>query len=507
MNYSKKSIFGVFALAGVLMLTACFDDNKSEKVVTDYNNALITKVSFNANTNVCDGLSSYAFTIDNYGMSDPALIDSTRSLWEVDGYSSIPGIIFNADSLPSGTIADSIKVSLSYASPYKVEFFQYDKELNLQKKTNFADTQIIWFDDYAITRIQVTAQDGFTNKSYFMKVNIHKCITDSIMWNYLCKDLFDMSDVIDQRVDTIGTTLYWYSTLSDNTQQVRTADLCGDVSSWSTPSAVTSPTQIDLGTMINLKENLYAVGADHSLLTTSDGINWTVASKDFDFVNLLGIQLASKKYDEHFCGIAKQGDTYHFVRSTDGAAWCLDSLIIDEDTTSVVPADFPLSGYTRPISEESNAISGRTTSRIYISGGVKADGTLTSSTWSSDGLQWAEFEQRILQPMKRATIIQYTLDVKYPNTFWIMQTGEMENGIVNDTLYFSQDHGVSWKNLPNEYYRLGDTYKIDPFGCSSGFYNPKNYRMYFIGGKNSEGKHESNIVTGLLYNLAIKQKK
>lgn len=509
MNLFKKQItytlISAFALTS--MFTACIDDNKSETVITDFNNALITNVSLSSNSKVCYNLNSYAFTIDHLGNSDRALIDSTRSLWQVNEYSLEPGILFNPDSLPVGSIADSIKVSLSYSSPYKVEFFQYDKDLVLQKKTNFADTQIIWFDDYAVTRIQVTASNGSTNKSYFMKINVHTCSTDTIMWKYLCKELFDMNQVIDQRVDTLGTDLYWYTSLADGTQEVRTADLTGDVSQWSEAQSVTAPAQVELGSLVNLKGNLYAVGADHSLLSSNDGIAWQVASTDFAFVNLLGIQPKSKKNDEHFCAIAKQGDDYHFVRSDDGNAWTLDTLIINDDSTSLVPEGFPLYDYTRPISVEADFNSSSTTSRIYISGGMKADSTLTASTWSSDGSTWVEFNQRILPPMKRATIIRYTLDIDNPDSFWIMQTGEMKNGYVSDTLYFSQNSGVTWKKLPREYYRLGDTYRIDPFGCSSGFYNPKDYRIFFIGGKNNNGEQESNIITGQLFNLAMKKRK
>jgi len=507
MNFFRKEIISILAFASLMSVTSCLNSNDSETIVTDYSNALLTKVSLNTNSNVCAGLSDYAFTIDHYGNSDPALIDSTRSLWKVDEYSLNPGIVFNVDSLPVGSIADSIKVSLSYSSPYKVDFYQYDSELNLMNHTNFADTQIIWFDDYAITRIQITATDGVTNKSYFMKVNVHHCSTDTIVWKYLCKDLFDTKQVIDQRVDTVGTTLCWYTTLADNSQQVRTTDLLGNVTNWSDAQNISSPANIDLGTLVNLNDKLYAIGADQTLLSSTDGITWTVASSDFAFVNLLGIQLETKKYNEHFCAIAQQGSDYHFVRSTDGSTWSLDTLVVNDDTTTLVPDGFPLNGYTRPISVKANPKNGSTTSRIYITGGIKADGNLTASTWSTDGFQWVEFEQLTLKPMKRATIVRYTLDVDDPDTFWIMQTGEMDKGYVSDTLYFSQNSGVTWKKLPREFYNLGDTYWIKPFGCSSGFYNPKDYRIYFIGGKNNEGEQESNIVTGQLVDLAMKQKK
>ena len=494
------------ALALASLFSGCFNDNDSETIVTDYSNALITAVTLGANTNVCASLSSYSFTIDHLGNSDPELIEACRSLWQIDDYSLQPGIIFNCDSLPIGSVADSIKVTLTYSSPYKVKFYQYDADMNLLNITNYSDTQTIWFDDYAITRIQVTARDRLTNKSYFLKMNVRQSVTDTIMWKYLAKEMFDMSEVTDQRIDTIGTTLCWYTDMSDGTQQVRTTDLGGDVTQWSDAQTVSAPAAIDLGTLLNWKNTLYAVGGNGNLLSTTDGLTWSVASTDFTFVNLLGVQLAARKNGEYFCAIASVDDSCHFVRSDDGASWTLDTLIVNDDTTSFVPAGFPIHDYTRPISVGADLKSGSTTSRIYITGGLKADSTLTASTWSTDGTQWVEFEQRILRPMRRASIVRYTLDTDEPDSFWIMQTGEMAGGYVSDTLYFSQNSGVTWKKLMREFYRYGDTYHIAPFGCSSGFVDPKTYRIYFIGGKTSDGEQQSNIVTGQLVNLVMRKK-
>ena len=83
--------------------------------MTDYYNCIVTSFSLEDNTNVCSGLSKYSFTIDNYGLSD----DSIHALYPNDG------IIFNPDSLPAGSVADSIKLTLSYTSPYSVYFYQY----------------------------------------------------------------------------------------------------------------------------------------------------------------------------------------------------------------------------------------------------------------------------------------------------------------------------------------------------------------------------------------------
>jgi hypothetical protein len=230
-----------------------------------------------------------------------------------------------------------------------------------------------------------------------------------------------------------------------------------------------------------------------------------MASAAHKFVNLLGIQLASRRGDEHLCAIALANDTCRFLRSADGTSWQFDTLNIDGIATDALPARFPIKDYTRPISVAANPTGGSTSPRIYINGGLMADGTLTSSTWTSDGSSWVEFRQTALPAARRSTVVRYQLDIDEPGTFWIMQTGEMAGGYVSDTLYYSQNSGVTWKKLQREHYRYGDTYRIAPFGCSSGFVNPQNYRIYFIGGKNNDGEQESNIVTGQLANLAMDQ--
>ena len=493
----------------------CFDDNQSETIYTDEHNALITSVTLGNNSNVCSGLSNYTFTVDNLGQSDPELLERCHDLWDQnekysDGtnkYQNLtPGIVFNADSLPIGTIADSITVTINHSTLSALHVYQYDEELNLLNHTNFKDTQVVWFDDYAVTRLELTAQDGYTRKNYFMKVNVAKVSGDTIKWHYLAKGLYDMAEVTDQTVDTLGETLYWFTTLSDGSNQVRTAPLMSNLTSWSEAETVSAPSTLNLSTLLAWRNQFYAVG-DGALLTSTDGKTWTVASSAQTFVSLLGIQLATQKDSEHLSAIIDQEGAKHFSRSEDGKTWTLDEMMTDGVRSSVVPAEFPIKDFSRPISVAANQKGGNSSSRIYISGGTLADGSLTSSTWSCDGRQWAEFPQIYLAPQKRGTIVRYTLDSDYPDSFWIMQTGEMANGAVSDTLYFSENRGVSWKRLSLEYLRYGDTAPLAPFGCSSAILQPKTYSIYFIGGKDKEGNQQSNIVTGQLPKLAMKKKR
>lgn len=515
MNLRKNEISHLLLAAVVTagVCTGCWDDNESETVVNDYHNALITSVTLGTNTNVCSSLSSYSFTIDHLGASDPELIDRTRQLWEDDAdddaYNVLaPGIIFNPDSLPLGSIPDSIKVTLSYSSPSAVMVYQYDDSLELQNCTNYADTQTIWFDDYAVTRIEVTAYDGFTKKNYFMKVNVHQVLTDTIAWHYAAQDLFDMTDVADQRVDTIADSLYWYTSMTDGSQYVRTSCLSGDVSEWSAATAVSAPATVDLGSLLNWRNSLYAVGSNGALLCSTDGKVWTNASSDFTFVNVLGIQLAGRKSGaEHLCAIVDYTDTLQFAASTDGMTWKLDTLVVDGVSTSIVPVTFPIHGYSRPIAVAANPTKGSSCSRLNVTGGVMADGNLTAATWICDGTQWAEFTQGSLPKQQGATIVRYTLDVDKPDSFWILHVGQQDNGLGSDTLYYSENYGVSWRNLEYDYLQYADLFDIETFAGGSAFYNPADYTIYVMGGTNRKGNQVSHVVAGQLVSLCTRQRR
>lgn len=514
MILSKKQISLVLCFLAAAILTACLDSNESETIANNISNPTVKSMTLEANSDVCSNLSSYAFTIDNLGVSDPELIREWNDTWvEVENVRNViaPGIIFNPDSLPIGSIADSIKVKISYSSPSSVKLYQYDLQHELKKVVNYKDTQTIWFDDYAVTRLEIISNDHSSAKSYFIKMNVHKCAIDTIVWNTIATDLFDATDVVSQRVDTIGSQLCWFTTLTDGTQQMRTSVLTGDVTQWSSPASLVSPSVIDLGSLYSWGSSLYAIGSDHSLLTSNDGTNWTVSSTDFQFTNILGVQLGC--FDnrtqgfrpDSLCAIVNDGTNYHFAKSADGISWKLSNSNIDG--TSLLPAGFPLNGYTRPISVAPRPNSGNTTSRLYIVGGTTASGEVIASTWTCDGNTWAEFTQAQMPAMSGASIVQYTRNVDNPRTFWILHPGILADGSVTRKLYFSENSGVTWKLLEKEFSEFADTSVFDAMACNSAFYAPNNWKIYFFGGTTADGNQTSGIRSGVLPNLTLSIKR
>lgn len=490
-----------------LGLSSCLGNSDSaESIVTNFYNATVTSFSLEDNSNVCPSLSSYKFTIDNYGYSD----DSIHRLFPDDG------IIFNPDSLPVGTIADSVKVSLSIASPDSVYFDLYNLDGTLGQHGNYAKDSAFYFASYPNCHLTLVSRGG-TRKTYHIKLNVHKVEGDTIIWRNITPELWPDMNITDQRTDTIGSTLYWFVEENGLCNKVSTSQMSRP-KEWQPMADVVVPDGelLDLATLYNWHNELYAIGKNQGrLLKSADGYNWEVASSDKTFQAILGNQCKTKDvYDvwnsDSLNVIVKVDGKYHFAVSADAAHWNVEQEI---------PADFPITGFTRPISTAARSNYGNLTSRLYITGGITAQGKLTSSTWSCDGWSdakhgpnWADFPQSELKPMYGASVLEYTIDSDHPKTFWILQPGITETGSVPTnllfskyytTLYFSEDNGVSWHRLSRYYTKYADNTPIGEVSCNSAFFDSKTYQMYFFGGRNADGSFKTSVWGGMLNSLTF----
>ena len=501
-----KSIKNLVLMAvASLLLTSCLKGNDSETVLTDYYNNIVTAFSLVDNDNVAKGLSKYSFTVDNYGTSDAAI------------HAKFPndGIIFNADSLPFGTIADSVKVTISFSSPDSAYFTLYSLDGVMRQYSNVAYDSALYFASCPDARLHISARGN--HKTYHVKVNVHKVAGDTIKWHPVTEQLWKDIAISDQRTDTIGSTLFWY--VEDGTHnQVSTADMRGYAKTWTEPASVNvaGGELLDLQTLYNWHDALFAVGkTSGALLTSKDGYNWEVANDNYKFTSILGNQLKTRDVygtwnSDTLNAIIHIDGAYHFAVSADAKEWRIDN---------VLPHNFPISGFTRPISVAARANNGNLTSRLYVIGGKMADGSLTSSTWSCDGWSeiekgsnWAEFPQPTLTPTQNGTVIEYTLDRDRPKTFWLFYPGTDENGKIGQTqhygrsyanLYYSEDSGVSWHQLFTKYPKLADNSAFADMAPNSGFCNPANFEIYYFGGKRADGSFSTQVWGGMLPELTF----
>jgi hypothetical protein len=467
MNIKQTYFLPVFASVVLLMssaLTSCLgDSNSNEVIVTNYSNATVKTFSFNSNDSVCTGLASYAFTIDHYGASDPALIAKWPGA----------GIIFNSDSLPVGSVPDTIEVEMTYSSPSAVMFYHYDASANLVDSVDFTEKQKVNFSPYATTVLRLTAYDKQTTKDYIIKVNVHKTVGDTIRWGMLSENLFPgLGDVIALRVDTIGNTFYALAATADSSVWYSECEMNYPLDAWTDPVRVGTMQTLNPATLWSWNSRLCCVGLDGELRYSTDGQNWNRVLNPgaLKFCNLLGLQ---------FKAYGAASDSIRAITfGEDGRYYFAAATGIDEPWTvgDEVPDGFPLVGYTRPISMPAVPQRGNRTSRIYITGGLTYAGKCTSSTWCCDGTEWAEFVQNSLPVMHDAAVIPYCTDTDEPGTLWLMSPGSGMDGI----LYFSEDKGVTWKTLAKEYASYADVDNMGLDVCPSMYFDPNDYRIYIF---------------------------
>lgn len=475
-------------------LASCNEETDTVYELSDFNNAVVTSFSLSDNTAVCASLSSYSFTIDQYGTSDPEL----AATWPG------AGIIFNSDSLPYGSEPDSVTVSLSYTYPTAVMFYHYDTTDAIVDSVNFATSTLVDFSPYAKTRLQVTAQDYYTKRSYFVKVNVHQVIGDTIEWRYAAEGLWATDDVTAQTAVEAGDgRVVWLIEHGGATQGARQAAFADGLARWSDEQPVDAPALIDLTSVCTWGGTLYAVTTDGAIVASTDGTTWATRADGatlggaMRFVNLLGVSLKTSVSEDTLRAIVREGDTYKFATTADGATWNIGTTL---------PAGFPTAGYTRPISVAARPAQGVMTSRLYIVGGRTAAGEMTASTWTCDGRQWAEFQQGQMPPTAGATIVRYTLDTTRPDTFWLLFAGETEDGDGAGELYFSENSGVTWKRLATEYDAYADLAEVRPVAYGTALCDDE-YRIYRLGGRDTAGRAVADVATGRLVKLTFARKR
>lgn len=512
MNISRHITGLFYAALTAVCLSSCLGSNdEAETVVNNYYNAIVTSFSLESNNDVCSNLSGYKFTIDNYGLSD----DEIHSKFPDDG------IIFNADSLPVGAIADSVKVSMQFSSPDSVYFNLYDPWGGLKQYSSYSKDSALYFASYPDCRLTLVSKGGY-RKTYHIKINVHRVTGDTVAWRNYTDELWRDMNITDQRTDTLNGLYHWYVEEDGRSTKVSTSPIDGDIKSWQPMTAVevADGDILDLGTLYNWHDKLYAIGkVNGKLLSTADGIHWNANSPEHDFVAVLGNQYKTKDVygvwnSDSLNAIIRVDGKLHFATSADAQRWTIEQEI---------PANFPVRGFSRPIYTEARSNYGNLTSRLYITGGVTQQGTLVAGTWSCDGwnadrkgVNWDWFEQNEMPAMQGATVVEYTFDPAKPNSIWLLVPGITEAGTSpvstfygkqHSTLYYSEDHGVSWHRLSRRYTRYADNSPLGQLSCNSGFCSRAGYTLRFFGGRNDDGTFKTSVWGGQLNLLTFDIKK
>lgn len=393
--------FPLLAAIAAILLSACNKKTEEEEVTyTPSTNVAVTAFSLKANSDVAPKLDSVFFAID---------------LRE--------GVIFNADSLPVGTDISSLVPVITYPSTVGAASIEtingkYDYISSPETAHNFTGP----------VKLTLTAQDGTTQRTYNIKINVHKQNPAQLLWSKtsLSKLPATDSDPAEQKTFRYKESTYCY--VADANGEITLSTMADGTSDW-TSGTLTMPFSPDLRSATVGENSIYMLSTDGELYRSADGKSWTDCGVKWECI--------TGAYLESVTGIrVESGKRKH-------SAWPTGSL-----PESEVSEQFPVAGFTNTgtvVTPWSPWPS------IFLYGGRLENGKLSTSSWGFDGEKWTIISANEGPAIENAMLVPYWLSRPTSSMWltddrdaWLLMGGTLEDGTDNRKVWYSYDNGVNW---------------------------------------------------------------
>lgn len=340
-------------------------------------------------------------------------------------------IIFNADSLPKGTNIEKLVPVISFPSTVETAEIIMEggnfRQGTVNYKTNPSDT----IDFSGRVTLRLTAGQGSLTRDYDIRVNVHKAVADSLMWDHLADASLPSRYPNPQHQKTVAFKDKVYCLIEENNGSntlATTADIAAQ--QWN-KTVANLPAQADISSFTASEDSLYILSVKGVLYSSADGMTWT-ATGATDWLHILG------GYGKSILGISKAQDgTYlhDMYPAPDGFL------------PTALESDFPLAATSNVLS-----FSSKWADRPYafFTGGQRDDKTM-ADTWAYDGNSWAKISNTPLPAMSGSLLVPYFVYRK-TSTSWIQTEysvtlclgGRLADGRLSRKVYLSYDSGVNW---------------------------------------------------------------
>lgn len=361
----------------------------------------------------------------NKSDSVPALSTARFSLvWDDEFKDSV---IVNLDSLPYQTKISKVIPKFSFYSTAGSIVYLKDKN-NLPIDTiALSGTDTLDFNK--VYKIKNTAADKVKERTYYIKVNVHKVQPELYQWNKVVNQIFTHAATKQKAVFFKNNFLLYVSSGIKNYLYTST-----NATNWVDKSTalVGFPTDCNMREIIQFNSKLYVVSTDSKLYSSADGFSWstesiTLSDNNFSFNSLLYI------YKANLWAImkSKTDNSYKFATSTDAKVWTVKAQI---------PVNFPIRDFA-----SIGFLTRNNLSKALVAGGYSSNGEILKNVWSTEnGDYWLDFSKE----NSTYGFIAGSSIISYDNKLLLF--GGLNNfGKVPLKPYLeSKDEGLSW-NVPD----------------------------------------------------------
>lgn len=341
------------------------------------------------------------------------------------------GIIFNADSLPAGTKVNKLVPVVTYSPAVTSAVFTMTGGDTRTGTVDYVQSPSDSIDFTGDVTLRVATDNDGLERTYRVKVNVHKMAPDSLMWDKAALSTLPsrLANPKDQKTVLLGNDVISLIAESDGSYTVAK---CHNPSEalWDKKALAPGFTP-DIRSLTATKSALYMLGTDGIMHFSSDALTWT-ADNGFSARSIIGTF----------------GDKVLAVIGSEGSYKWISYPAADGVTPSPLPEGFPTEGFS---SFHSFTSKWAADPIGFFTGGCR-DGKILADTWAFDGNSWAKISNNPLPPLRDASIIPY-FNYKQTTTSWIQTEfsvclcigGLTPDGDINQTVYISYDNGVNWQ--------------------------------------------------------------
>jgi len=416
----NHSIFFALAIAGAVMTASCNSSSEDSYEIdaADYGSVAIKSFSLKNNGGVLNNLDSVFFSID---------LNNAR--------------IFNADSLPYGTDVSALQVSITSDECSAITIFSPVKESDEataaeEEEKEFKEINYLEDDNVKINfskgevKMHVVSADGMHSRDYYLKVNVHTIVPDSLFWSEAAytklPSAFD-NPIRQKTVKADDGKLYCYT--SDGTgYNVAVSDDPFN-NKW-VNRRVTFPADVKLETLV-FAGKYYVLAEDGELLSSADAFNWSRTGVYWHTI----IGPYGPEGDCKVLGVKVENGRYmHTAYPSDGTP------------DRALAADFPVGG-SSAVAEFATKWASKP--QIVILGGRTSQGIATGATWAYDGTDWAKIGDGVPAGEGYA-LFKYkitetdTVSWRVKESQVLMAIGGSSPKGIDRNVYFSRDMGITW---------------------------------------------------------------
>ena len=400
---------GAFLLCGVLsiFLMACNSKPEDEPGYEDSTSVAVTNFRLKPDRNVMLNLDSVFFSIDLEH-----------------------GIIYNADSLPMGTPVSSLVPVISYPSDCSSAVISMRGGAIREGDINYMSTPNDTVDFTGDVTLTLRAQDGVTERSYRLKVNVHKVKPDSLTFDRQATGTLPsrLGSPLAQKSVAFGGGVLSIIEEKDRSFTLATSAKTTD---W-IKFPLSLPFTPDLRSLTSGENALYMLADNGDLYTSTDGSAWAPTGKNWN--GILGA------YGSDLLGLRKENGKFFHTS--------LSGLYPEAE----IPEGFPVTGQTNMLTLTNNWAVDPVG---FITGGLTASGDGVRGTWGFDGHTWAMISTSELPELHDACAVPYFV-YKQTSTIWrqtefpvmMLFGGVLADGSLNDKTYISIDNGINWSEAP-----------------------------------------------------------